>query len=160
MRTPTFRSAAITFVGLLVLIQLVPVRRDNPPAVTGPLTAPDPVVSILRRACADCHSHDTVWPWYSRVAPVSWLVASDVHGGRRHLNFSEWAGYTPAVKRQKLALLSTAVQEGEMPPGIYTPLHPTARLSAEDVSVLAMWADSAGGEEPGASFSGPSPAAR
>jgi hypothetical protein len=114
----------------------------------------------LRRACADCHSHDTVWPWYSHVAPVSWLVAQDVHEGRRHLNFSEWAGYTPAVRLKKLALLSTAIQDGEMPPWFYTPLHPLARLSPDEVSVLAMWADAASGDEPGTAFSDPTPAVR
>ncbi len=160
MRKPTFRSTALAFVGLLVVIQLVPISHDNPPATAGPLTAPASVVSILRRACADCHSHDTVWPWYSHVAPVSWLVAQDVHEGRRHLNFSEWVGYTSAVRLKKLALLSTAVQEGEMPPWFYTPLHPLSHLSTDDISVLATWADAASGDEPGTAFSDPSPAVK
>jgi hypothetical protein len=163
VRKPTFRTTALVFVGLLVVIQLIPVSRDNPPPAGGPraaIAAPAPVISILRRACADCHSHDTVWPWYSHVAPVSWLVASDVHEGRRHLNLSEWAGYTPADKLKKLALLSTEVQEGEMPLWYYLPLHPLARLTPEDVSTLMTWADSASGNEPGTTFSDPSPAVR
>jgi hypothetical protein len=156
VRAPSFRSAALSLAGLLAAVQLVPVSRDNPRAAAAPLTAPAPVVSILRRACIDCHSHETVWPWYSYVAPVSWLVAHDVHEGREYLNFSEWAGYASAVKLKKLALLSGAVQEGVMPLWYYTPLHPRARLSADEVSELAAWADSSTGDEPGVPFDNPS----
>jgi hypothetical protein len=160
VRALSFRSIALTLVGLLAAIQLVPVRRDNPPPAAGPLTAPAPVVTILRRACIDCHSNETTWPWYSYVAPVSWLVAHDVHEGREYLNFSEWAGYTPSVRLKKLALLSGVVQNGEMPPWFYTPLHPAALLSSDDVSELAAWADNSAGDEPGTAFTDPGIAAR
>ena len=139
----TFKRAALGLTGLLVAIQFVPIRRDNPP-VTSPVQAPAAVRAILDRACADCHSHNTVWPWYSRVAPASWLVARDVHEGRRFLNLSEWASYSTAERWKKLALLSTIVQRGDMPPWFYTPLHPAARLSDEDISTLVMWADNGG----------------
>jgi hypothetical protein len=81
------RTAVFSLLALGILIQLIPIRRDNPPA-TGSVAAPPEVMSILRRSCYDCHSNETIWPWYSRVAPVSWLVARDVHEGRRHVNFS------------------------------------------------------------------------
>jgi len=134
-------------VALTIAIQLAPIDHDNPPA-TASLTAPAPVASILRRACYDCHSHETTWPWYSYVAPVSWLVARDVHEGRRHMDFSTWADYSSALRLKKLAGISTMVQEGEMPPWFYLPMHANARLSPDDVSELATWADSSTGEEP------------
>jgi hypothetical protein len=136
------RTALLALLAALVLIQIVPIQHDNPP-VTGILTAaPAPVMATLRRACFNCHSHETVWPWYSYVAPVSWLVAHDVHEGRRHVNFSDWTGYPPSVKSKKLAGISTLVQEKEMPPGFYLPLHPEARLTDDDIELLSMWADS------------------
>ena len=85
----------------LLLIQLVPVDRSNPP-VESEISTPPEVHIILRKACYDCHSNETTWPWYSKVAPVSWLVASDVHEGREELNFSTWASYNSEQKVKKL----------------------------------------------------------
>ena len=122
-----------------VAIQLVPIDRTNPP-VTGELAAPPELHGILRRACYDCHSNETVWPWYSRVAPVSWLVASDVYEGREHLNFSIWNEY-PDERRTKLRMeISKEVREGEMPPFQYVPAHPEAKLSEQDQGVIHAWA--------------------
>jgi hypothetical protein len=87
---PRTRTIILSTIALAIAIQLAPIDHDNPPA-TASVTAPAPVASILRRACYDCHSHETTWPWYSYVAPVSWLVARDVHEGRRHMDFSTWA---------------------------------------------------------------------
>src|SRR5436305_15338897 len=97
------RIFVLSLIAIAVLIQLVPVRRDNPPApLAARLTAPPDVTAILRRSCSDCHSNETVWPWYSRVAPVSWLVANDVHGGRHQLNSSEWNGYSDKDRQEQL----------------------------------------------------------
>src|SRR5512142_1468745 len=86
---------------MALLIQAVPVDRSNGP-VESDAGAPAPVAGILRRACYDCHSNRTIWPGYSRVAPVSWLVAHDVHEGRRELNFSAWGRYDAEQRRRKL----------------------------------------------------------
>ena len=83
------KKVAVGLVALLVALQLVPVDRTNP-AVTGEVPAPDDVRALLRAACYDCHSNETVWPWYTRVAPVSLLAAHDVEEGREYVNFSEW----------------------------------------------------------------------
>jgi hypothetical protein len=147
MQMPRTRTIILSTIALAIAIQLAPIDHDNPPA-TASLTAPAPVASILRRACYDCHSHETTWPWYSYIAPVSWLVARDVHEGRRHMDFSTWADYSSALRLKKLAGISTMVQEGEMPPWFYLPMHANARLSPDDVSELATWADSSTGEEP------------
>src|SRR5215831_3235209 len=76
----------------LVLIQLIPFGREhtNPPVTQEPAWDSPGTRELAKRACFDCHSNETVWPWYSRVAPVSWLTQRDVNGGRRHVNFSEW----------------------------------------------------------------------
>lgn len=147
MANSKVRTAIVTTFGFFVVIQLVPIHHDNPP--TARAMAPSPAVSAtLRRACYDCHSHETTWPWYSYVAPVSWLVARDVHEGRRHMDFSTWGDYPPALKTKKLAGISTMVQQGEMPPWYYLPMHQNAKLSDDDVAEIAMWADnSAEGED-------------
>lgn len=128
----------------LVVIQFVPVDRTSPP-VESEVPAPAEVRVVLRRACYDCHSNETVWPWYSGIAPVSWLVARDVHEGREELNFSTWNRL--ATKEQIKALHESweSVEEGEMPLWFYLPTHPEARLSAQDRSILRAWSLSRGG---------------
>lgn len=122
----------------LVVIQFVPVDRTNPPIETEvPATAE--VRAVLRRACYDCHSNETVWPWYSRIAPMSWLVARDVHKGREELNFSTWNRLTTKEQVKALHESWEAVEDGEMPLWFYLPAHPEARLSAQDRSVLRAW---------------------
>ena len=136
------RAVILAFLFVLVAIQLVPVVRDNPPA-TGELRGLQPkIAGDLRRSCYNCHSHETKWPWYSYVAPVSWLVAHDVHDGRRHLNFSEWTAYTPEQRAKKRAEISDLVQQREMPLWWYLPVHAEAKLTDDDVQGIASWADS------------------
>lgn len=120
-------------------IQLIPINRSNPP-VTAELNAPAEVMALLRPACYDCHSHETVWPWYSRVAPVSWLVASDVWEGRKHLNFSRWGEMSPAAEAKQRKEIREAVNEEEMPPWVYLLNHPEAKLSKEQRRRLTNWA--------------------
>jgi hypothetical protein len=124
---------------LIVVIQFVPVDRSNPP-VTAEVPMKPEARAILRRACYDCHSHETVWPWYSRVAPVSWLVVQHVREGREELNFSTWDKYTTNEQIKKVKESWEEVAEGEMPPGYYLPVHRDALLSAEDRSILREWA--------------------
>lgn len=95
---------------------------------------------LLKRACMDCHSNHTVWPWYSYVAPISWLVERDVSKGREHLNFSEWDQYTFKQRQELLAHIATAVKNREMPLPQYTLMHHDARLSSTDTDVLYGWA--------------------
>jgi hypothetical protein len=124
---------------ILVLVQLVPVERDNPPVETEvPATAE--VRAILRRACYDCHSNETVWPWHTRIAPVSWLVARDVRKGREELNFSTWQRLAPRKQARLLEEVVEKVDDGEMPLPLYLFAHPEARLTAADRAKLADWA--------------------
>lgn len=134
------RRKVLIVIGLLLLgIQFVPVPRENPPVVAA-ITAPDDVQTLLEGSCFDCHSNQTVWPWYSRVAPVSWLVFRDVKKGRGELNFSEWGEYADRRRDHKLEEIEEKVGEGEMPLKYYLPLHPSARLSETDRQTLIDWA--------------------
>lgn len=123
---------------VLAAIQLVPVDRTNPP-VTAAVQAPPEVQAVLRRACFDCHSHETIWPVQAYVAPFSWLVAHDVEEGREELDFSAW----DRVDHRKVAKkLPKEVGEGEMPPWFYVLAHPSARLSDAERKLLSDWARS------------------
>lgn len=128
----------LLLLSLFVAIQFVPVRATSNPPVTGDVPAPPAAKAILRRACYDCHSNETRWPWYSRIAPVSWLVVRDVREGRNELNFSNWDQYSTRQQVKKLKESWEAVAEGEMPPWFYLPVH--RRLTTEDRAVLRRWA--------------------
>jgi hypothetical protein len=115
------------------LIQLVPYGRDhtNPPVVQEPDWDSPQTRELAARTCFDCHSNETTWPWYSSIAPVSWLVQRDVDEGRRRFNFSEWG-----QRSEDGAEMAEVVSEGEMPPWFYLPLHPRARLSDGEKQAL------------------------
>ncbi|HOP41420.1 MAG TPA: heme-binding domain-containing protein [Geobacteraceae bacterium] len=119
----------------LVLIQLVPVRRTNPPIETE-IATPGHIKAILRKACYDCHSNTTRWPWYSSIAPVSWLVAGDVTRGREELNFTTWNRYTPKKQASLRKDVWKQVEEGHMTPRLYRLMHPEARLAHAEKEVL------------------------
>ena len=121
----------------LGLAQLVPVSRTNPP-VKASFEGPIAVREIFQRSCYDCHSNQTQWPWYSYVAPASWLVADHVEEGREELNFSNWPAYDDSSMREEIVEETT---EGEMPMPSYLLIHRKARLSSEDLAVLREWAD-------------------
>lgn len=124
----------LVFAAALAVLQLVPLGRHGPnPAVRAEPPWPSAESRALAvRACFDCHSNETKWPWYSHVAPVSWLAVHDVDEGRATLNFSEWD------KPQKEAdEAAEALLEGEMPMAIYLPLHPEARLTDAEKKTLA-----------------------
>lgn len=132
---------------LLLAMQLVPYGRDhtNPPVVAEPTWDSPETRALFVRACADCHSNQTVWPWYSNIAPVSWLVAHDVEEGRAKFNVSMWG-----QQRNEGDEAAETVREGEMPLKIYLPTHPEARLTpAERERLIAGLAATFGGEDGG-----------
>jgi len=101
-------------------------------------------VAVLDRACSDCHSNMTVWPWYTQVAPLSWLMAYGVREGRQAVNFSEWTAYQPARQRSLLVEACRDVSTGKMP-GAYAVLHPDMRLSAQDIETICAASRQGGG---------------
>jgi hypothetical protein len=124
---------AIVIVVGFGLIQVVPYGRDhtNPAVVQEPEWDSPRTRELAARACFDCHSNETTWPWYSNIAPVSWLVQRDVDQGRRRFNLSDWGQRSWDGDR-----MAEAVSEGEMPPWFYLPLHPQARLSDGEKQAL------------------------
>lgn len=124
----------IALVVLFGLIQLIPYGREhaNPPVTQEIAWDSARTRELAVGACYDCHSNLTVWPWYSNIAPVSWLVYADVKGGRDTLNFSEWD--RPQGEADDAA---EAVRNGSMPPIQYKPLHPAGRLTAAEREELA-----------------------
>jgi hypothetical protein len=134
-------KVAVGAAAVLAAAQLVPVSRTNPP-VEVELAAPPEVQRILRRACWDCHSNETVWGWHTYVAPVSWLAVHDVNEGRGELNFSRWGELEPRRVGKLVREIAEEVGEGEMPPRLYVLAHPDARLTDEEKATLAAWARS------------------
>ncbi len=129
--------AAVVIFGivLLVLIQFIPYGKDhsNPPVVSEPVWDSQQTRDLAKATCFDCHSNETVWPWYSNVAPVSWLLYRDVAEGRSRINFSDWQNSLVMEPGE----LASAVTQGEMPPIQYLPMHPSARLSVAEKTQLA-----------------------
>lgn len=135
------RLIAIVF----LLMQFVRPDRSNPPVdpaveLHAVVEVPASVSSLLRAACYDCHSDETVWPWYAHVAPSSWFLTKHVDEGRRHLNFSDWGNYPSSKADHKLEEVIEYVEDGKMPLSSYTPLHPEAKLSDEQRAEVIEWA--------------------
>jgi hypothetical protein len=128
----------------LVIAQVFRPERTNPPVdpkrEVGAILPVNPVVgSVLARSCNDCHSNRTVWPWYSGIAPASWLVVSDVNRARKELNFSNWAAYGPADQRKHLSEICNEMTENEMPGLPYVLLHPGAVVGKADIAAICRW---------------------
>ena len=141
MKGKTFVIAAAVLAVAVLAAQAFQPDRSNPavdPAVTWQAVAmPSPeVAAIVYRSCRDCHTNETVWPWYSRLSPMSWLVANDVREGRAKLNFSRWDIYSPEMSQTRMGEACDEVRKGDMPLRFYTPLHPDAKLTAKDVEMF------------------------
>ena len=131
--------------GVFAALQLANPSRVNPPVEKDFIAAASPPASVaasLRAACYDCHSHETTWPWYSRIAPVSWLIASDVNEGREHLNFSDWPAETASAAK-KLDRINEVMDYREMPPKKYTLIHAAARLTETQRKQIMDWTEAA-----------------
>jgi len=135
------KLVAVTVVLVFAIAQLVRPARANPP--TDPSrtiqahlgTAPE-LVAVLDRSCGACHSNGTVWPRYTQIAPVSWVMAYAVRKGRTAVNFSEWAAYPPERQRALLVASCQDASTGKMPGSAWTLLHPEAQLSTQDVATI------------------------
>jgi mono/diheme cytochrome c family protein len=119
---------------LFVVIQFLPIGKNhtNPAVVSEPNWDSTATRALAQRACFDCHSNETIWPWYSNIAPVSWLLYNDAMKGRTMMNFSDWnRGYQPSIDE-----IIAVIQGGQMPPMKYLLMHPDARLSATEKLAL------------------------
>ena len=135
------QQAAVVLVVVFAAAQLVRPARANPPidasrTIQAHLGTASGLSAVLDRACGQCHSNATVWPWYTNIAPVSWLMAYGVKQGRKMVNYSEWAAYPPEQQRALLVASCQDASSGKMPGSPWTLLHPEARLSAQDVATI------------------------
>jgi len=155
------RRILMAVIAVLAVIQFIPAVHDNPPVVD-PIVFADPnAEAIARTACYDCHSNETVWPWYAYVAPFSWYTISHVNEGRAELNFSDIAGTIAGARAQQAHIVyaeeegeggeggeggnsaaeiseevAETINDGEMPPAYYTLMHRDAVLSAQQKAIL------------------------
>jgi hypothetical protein len=135
----------VAFVVVLGIAQFFRPERTNPNSdsqlsLRAQNDIPPEVLSLLDRACFDCHSNDTRWPWYSNITPVNFALMNHVNGGRKHLNFSLWGAMRPGTQRGALDEITDEVREGRMPLKSYLLLHPEATLTDDDVMLLSDWA--------------------
>jgi hypothetical protein len=146
-----FKRILLVVIVLLVVIQFIPNKlpqaaegNKDDIMVSGQLKSD--IANIIKTSCYDCHSNHTHFPWYSRVAPVSWLIASDVKEGRRKLNFSEWGSYDKRHKITKLGNIKEQVKGNEMPLFIYTVIHVKAKLNDSQKDMIIKWTNDFGNQ--------------
>jgi len=118
--------------------------RTNPPfdeaqTIQAQTQMTPEVATIFIRSCSDCHSNRTRWPWYTNVVPVSWFVVGHVENARSNMNLSEWGRHDRVWQDRKLRQICDEIEEGAMPLGSYTPLHPGSNLTRADVKTLCDW---------------------
>lgn len=144
--------AAIVF---LVVIQIFQPGRTNPPVVPSRslpahVRVPEDVYSALIRSCGDCHSNETRWPWYSHVAPLSWVITDDVNEGRRHMNFEDWEALQGAKEaNDRLVGICKEIELKGMPPVSYRLAHGRLRLKPEEIASICEWSKSFRTNPPG-----------
>ena len=130
---------------LFIIIQFFSIDKSNPPVEAGVdmievVQVPAEIEAILKTSCYDCHTNETIYPWYTNVAPVSWWIKKHVNEGRDELNFSEWGSYSLRRKDHKLDEIVELVDEDEMPLKSYLLVHGEASLSTEQKAQLVDWA--------------------
>lgn len=140
-----FKKIALGLLVAFVVIQFFrPARNISgqvlPTDITHVVAMTDEVKTILKRACYDCHSNNTTYPWYMNVQPAAWLMANHVEDGKRELNFSEFGSYTKRKQEGKLKAIAGQVKDGAMPISSYTMMHASARLSEQQKQVMIVWA--------------------
>lgn len=133
------KKAVYVILVLLLAIQLVPVEKTNPEESAPMQITNMKAKAVLDRACMDCHSNNTVWPWYASIAPISWKIEEHVVEGRDELNFSEWGTYSTKKAIHKLEEIVEEVEEGNMPEDGYVLIHKEAKITPEDLAVLKNW---------------------
>lgn len=131
-------SVAGALLVLFGIIQFVPIEKTNPPTEKE-IDAPIEVRQVFRRACYDCHSNETSWPWYSSVAPISWLMVRDVREGRQKVNFTAWKAMEPEKEAELIEEIREEVEDGEMPPWFYRWVHPESRMADSEKTLIRQW---------------------
>jgi len=131
----------------LVVFQLFGTKKNAAPGpfpndISTLYPVPANVQTILKKACNDCHSNNTRYPWYNHIQPVAWWLRSHINEGKRELNFNEFASYKPSKQYHKIDAVIKEVKKGDMPLGSYTIIHTDARLTDDEKSTITGWAQS------------------
>lgn len=129
---------------LFVVMQFVRIDRTNPPVdptvdLASMYNMPQNVKAIMKKACYDCHSFETVYPWYTNIAPLSWWIGDHIDHGRDELNFSVWGTYSEKRQDHKIDEINELVEEGEMPLESYLIIHGDAKLTDQEVKEMLDW---------------------
>lgn len=140
------KKILLALLGVFILIQFIKPAKNQSTAVTpddifANFQSADSTKQLIRTACYDCHSNNTVYPWYAEIQPVAWWLADHVNEGKSELNFSEFASYKPKKADHKLEEVIEMIQEGEMPLKSYTLIHGEAKLSEEQKTSIINWAE-------------------
>jgi hypothetical protein len=135
------RRPAVVFVVVFAAAQFFRPERTSPATdatrtIRAHVGTASGLVGVLDRACGDCHSNETTWPWYTKIAPVSWLMALSIAEGRKAVNFSNWGTYSVDEQRTLLSASCDDTSNGRMPGRAWTLLHPEARLAPEDIETI------------------------
>lgn len=135
MKNKVFLFGSLFILIMFGVLQVIPVEavQKNPAVIAEPAWDSPQTREMFMRACGDCHSNETAWPWYSRIAPASWLIVRDVREGRNKLNVSEWG-----IRKNEADEVRKVIENGSMPPWFYLPMHPEARLSAQEKQALIL----------------------
>ena|SRR5580692_11852192 len=148
MNRARLKKVVVALFVFLVVIQFFQPRRTNPPVVssstlTSHVLVPPEVYSALMRSCGDCHSTQTLWPWYSHVAPLSWIITDDVNEGRRHMNFENWEALTdPKTANDRLVDICPEIRLKGMPPFSYRLTHRRILLKEGEITLICSWSQS------------------
>lgn len=139
-----FKKILLVLVIVFIVFQfLQPAYNKNrqvlPTDLTKTVSVPNDVQIILRKACYDCHSNNTNYPWYMNVQPVGWVMASHIKDGKENLNFSEFGSYSNRKQANKLRAILQSIDEGSMPISSYTMLHTDARLNKKSKEFIKDW---------------------
>lgn len=138
------KKVLLTLLLILIGLQFIqPVRNKSgqamPNEITKTMVVPEPVLGILKRACYDCHSNHTDYPWYATIQPIHWYLNQHIQDGKAVLNFSEFGSYTPRKQRNKLNAIKNSIKDDAMPLSSYMLVHRNAVLNAEEKSLLISW---------------------
>ncbi|ALL06237.1 cytochrome C [Pedobacter sp. PACM 27299] len=139
------RKVLLIFAVLMLLIQLFRRGRNSsasasPNAIEANYQVPKEIGLLLRTSCYDCHSNNTVYPWYSQIQPFSWWLQSHVNDGKKELNFDQFNTYNIKKKKHKLDEVVEVIEKDEMPLSSYTLVHRKAVLSTQDKDKIIAWA--------------------
>ncbi len=141
----------LAVVALLLIIQFIPMQKIyeevNDKDIMSSMNVPSEVGEILKKACYDCHSNQTVYPWYTNIQPLGFWINGHIKEGKKHLNFSNWSSYDAEKQAHKLEEVCEEIEEGHMPLKSYTWLHEGTRLTSEQVELICNWTKAVVGGE-------------